>query len=191
MLQTGNRQNNSGPRILVGRLVLAGGVGLTILALSGCYSPNRDLVGANAGMSAPPAVAEGEGEGDDAVDTATLREILTETGSTIQRGDEISISVYQDERLDGTYRIDNDGGFQWHYVGQVKTTGLTTNDLRRKLTDVAGIYLTEPSVIVNYISQRPRSIRVLGQARAQGHFALTRNMRLVDAIAAAGGIQDP
>lgn len=188
MRPLGNQQNNSTPRTWFGPLAYAGTVGMMFVVLVGCYNPSKNLRPANEGMIAPAGETTRSGGEAEAVDPAILREIITETGSTIQVGDEISVNVYQDEKLAGTYRIDNDGGFQWHYVGRVKTTGLTTNDLRRKLSDVAAKYLIEPSVIVNYVAQQPRSIRVLGETRTQGHFALKRKMRLIDAIAAAGGI---
>jgi len=145
---------------------------VTAMLVGGCHNPNGDLQPITVGLSTDPNV---------------MSTIANAGPTTIQPGDEIVVSVLQDERLSGTYRIDNDGGFQWHYVGRVKTDSLTTNDLRRKLADVASTYINEPSVTVNYVSQQPPTIRVLGQANTQGLIALKRGWRLMDAIAAVGG----
>ena len=155
--------------------------------ITGCHNPDKSLVGAKEGMQATN-MNTAANSSDDNVDPALIREIVTETGSTIEPGDEIDIAVLQDERLNGLYKIDNDGGFQWHYVGRVKTDSLTTSDLRRKLTDVVSKFINEPSITINYKTQEPRTIRVLGETKEQGHFALKHNMRLIDGITEAGGL---
>ncbi len=161
----------------------------TVFSLNACHNPDKGLNGAQKGMQTvatnPPVT-----DSDDNVDPALIREIVTETGSTIEPGDEIDISVLQDEKLNGLYKIDNDGGFQWHYIGRVKTDSLTTNDLRRKLTEVVSKFINEPSVTINYKTQQPRTIRVIGETKQQGHFPLTHNMRLIDGITEAGGLTD-
>jgi len=168
------------------RAALCVGALLLAVALPGCYFPDRNLQSAREGVL-------GETEPlpeDDGVDEATRAEIARESGSTIRPGDQIRIDVLQDDELNGTYRIDNDGGFQWHYVGRVKTESLTTSDLRKKLIDVADEYINDPSITVNYTSQQPRSVRVLGYVRDPGPVPLDSEMRIVDALAAAGDLHE-
>jgi len=184
----GNERLESSSKIFAAIGVIFLGALLSTMMLGGCHNPNKNLKGAKEGMQAAPVAEANTEVNDDAIDPAVLREIVTETGSTIQAGDEIDVAVLQDEKLNGSYRIDNDGGFQWHYIGRVKTDSLTTNDLRRKLTDVVSEFLNNPSVTVNYKSQQPRTIRVLGEAKSQGHIQLKQNMRLIDGIAEAGGL---
>jgi len=160
---------------------------ITLTILTGCHNPDKGLKGADEGMKATQTETSNSDDTDN-VDPALIREIVTDTGSTMMPGDEIDVAVLQDERLDGTYKIDNDGGFQWHYVGRVKTDSLTTNDLRRKLTDVVSKFINDPSITINYKTQQPRTIRVLGETKQQGHFPLTNNMRLIDGITEAGGL---
>ena len=148
--------------------------------ISGCNHPADTLT----------PISEGVAKGTSDVDGGVLSDIVNAGPTTIQPGDEIAISVLQDERLNGTYRIDNDGGFQWYYVGRVKTDSLTPSDLRRKLTDAVSKFLNEPAVTVNWVSQEPPTIRILGESETQGLLSLKRGWRLMDAIAAAGGPTD-
>ncbi len=160
-------------------------IGLATMSLAiGCNHPNTSLKPVSTGVLGASTSEEGD------IDPAILAEIKREPGSTIQPGDELAISVYQDPRLDGTYRIDNDGGFQFHYAGRVKTDSLTTNDVRKNLIEVTKDFLKDPSVTVNYLSQQPRHFRILGEVKNQGRSPLSRNMRLIDGIAAAGGLNE-
>ncbi len=163
-------------------------LGLTLLvfaiqfAMVGCNNPNKDLASAEM-MSANPNTTNADGQaGELPLPPPIVMPYVLEDG------DEVIINVLQDERLNGTYRLDSDGGFQWHYAGRVRARGLTTNDIRRKLAGVLEEYIVDPSVTVNLTAQRGRYVNVLGFVKSAGRIAVRRDMRIVDALTEAGGL---
>lgn len=102
-------------------------------------------------------------------------------------GDEVAIDLLADDRLNRTIRVDYDGGFQFPYVGRVQAEGLTTTDLQRKLSGVLAEYYTEPNLTVNLVSEEQQYFTMVGEARAPGRYPIQPNMRIIDAVALAGG----
>lgn len=107
---------------------------------------------------------------------------------TLVPGDEIAVNVLGQPELSFTTRLDADGAIQYPYLNYIKLEGLTTNDVRRKI--VAGLkeFYVDPIVTVNMVSQEQQFVRVVGEVTRQGRFAISRDMRITDAIAEAGGL---
>lgn len=151
-----------------------------IMLLTGCNHPNKDLKTAHVGVlgNDPDAAAD---------DIAPIIRAPLRLPYILAPGDEISINVLEDERLTQDIRLDSDGGFQFYYVGRIKAEGLTTLDLKKKLTTSLAEFYVEPHVAVNLKSEEQQFVNVIGLPLKPGRIRLTRGMRILDAIAEAGG----
>jgi len=149
------------------------------LTMAGCYNVASDVQPIQAGEF--PAAAQATPVEPGSANFDRLPYALTP-------GDEVAIDLLDDERLDRVIRVDFDGGFQFPYAGRVQAEGLTTLDLQRKLTSVLAEFYTEPNLTVNLVSDEQQYFTVLGEARSPGRYPIDSNMRLTDAIAAAGGL---
>lgn len=169
-------------RIGLGRGMVAALIILTASLLpAGCKTPNKNL--GQASDLARSGVDDGAGEADSAV----LQVIPETLPYTLAPGDSLAIRVLEDEMLLSDVKIDMDGGFDFMYTGRVQAEGLTTTDVRRKLTRALSELYVDPHVTVNLTSQQQQFVRVLGSAMRPGRIPLRRDMRVMDAIAEAGG----
>lgn len=106
-------------------------------------------------------------------------------------GDVIRIDVLDEKELTKqNVRIDNDGSFEYPYLGRISARGKSRRDLadavRKGLID--GGYLINPIVTVDVETPRPRFIKVIGEVRAASKYPLTPGMTLLEGLIAAGGI---
>jgi len=106
-------------------------------------------------------------------------------------GDVIRIDVLDEKDLTRqNVRIDNDGSFEYPYLGRVTARGKTRRDLadavRKGLID--GGYVINPIVTVDVETPRPRFIKVIGEVRAASKYPLTPGMTLLEGLIAAGGV---
>lgn len=105
-------------------------------------------------------------------------------------GDELNIRLIggEEDLRDLTFRVNADGGFQYPYLGPVRAEGLTTDDLRKKITQQLEPYFVDPNIVVNLTSREQLFVNVLGEVRSPGAVQLDPRMRITDAIARAGDI---
>jgi polysaccharide export outer membrane protein len=118
----------------------------------------------------------------------------------LKAGDTISISVFQDSKLDRQTLIGPTGMISFPLAGQIKAAGLTPpeleNLLKSKLRDK---YTSDLDITVSLISQaetpeaskdeeKPRFF-ITGEVKTPGSFLLTKKkMTVVQGIALAGGL---
>jgi len=87
--------------------------------------------------------------------------------------------------------VQSDGRVNVPPLGRVPAAGLTVqafeNSLTRRLSEV----LVEPSAIVDIADRRSSRVPLLGKVAAPGNYSINQtNMRLLDIVAAAGGLAD-
>jgi polysaccharide export outer membrane protein len=102
--------------------------------------------------------------------------------------DVVSITVFGEpdaSRLNAT--IDNDGTIDMPFIGRVKVAGQTARavekDVRERLT---GKYLLNPSVSVEVVRYRSKTISVQGYVHAPGEYPLEGNVSITTALSKAG-----
>jgi polysaccharide export outer membrane protein len=107
-------------------------------------------------------------------------------------GDEISLRIkgqpepYSMEKVKIT-----PGGTIYHVLlGEVSLAGLTVNEAKERLTDDLNEYLKNPEVSVQLIEAVSAKIAVLGDVKRPDVYVMVRPMRVLDAIALAGGVAD-
>lgn len=113
---------------------------------------------------------------------------VTMTGPyTLGRNDVVQIDVQGQPDFSGTYVINYDGTIQYGFVGDVKSDGLTKEELAAKLTEELKKYVREPSVMVSIVSFNSKAIYILGEVSSPGKYALRGDtIPIRDALIASG-----
>ena len=116
-------------------------------------------------------------------------------GQTLNVGDTISISVYQDPKLDRQLVIGPSGSISFPLAGRIKAEGLTPEALEKALkAKLRDKYTMSPDVTVALVTPakpddelRPKFF-VTGQVSRPGPYVLTEGTNVVQAIAMSGGL---
>lgn len=107
--------------------------------------------------------------------------------SSLQAGDQISITVLGDEDLSGAYELDPRGFITMPLVGQVQAAGLSPQDLQAEIsTRLSEGYIVDPKVSVELASLRP--FYILGEVKNPGSYPALADLDVFKAIATAGGL---
>lgn len=115
---------------------------------------------------------------------------LPETTRTAYRlgpEDQLRITVFNDPRLTGEFRISDSGTLALPLVGTVSAAGLTTDELEQAIEREMkrrGLF-RDPDVAAQVDQYRP--IFVLGMVERGGQFAYQPGMTVLTAVAVAGG----
>jgi polysaccharide export outer membrane protein len=101
--------------------------------------------------------------------------------------DELRVTVFNDPRLTGEFRVSDAGTLALPLVGSVPAAGLTTSEVERAVErEMAGKGLfRDPNVAAQVTKYRP--IFVLGMAERPGQYLYQPGMTVLTAVAVAGG----
>jgi polysaccharide biosynthesis/export protein len=113
----------------------------------------------------------------------------------LQPGDTISISVYQDSRLDRQLVVGPSGAISFPMAGQIRAAGMTPqaleNELRNRLKDkfAGALDITVTLVAASKPDDdlKPR-IFVTGEVNRPGPYVMRQRTTLMQAIALSGGL---
>lgn len=115
-------------------------------------------------------------------------------------GDVVSVSVFGQDNLDKTARIDDDGDISFPLIERVTIGGLTTTEAAREIADqlARGNFVRNPQVSVFLQERRTTerdSVTILGQVRRPGRFAVDpltgeSAQTVIGLLALAGGLAD-
>lgn len=101
-------------------------------------------------------------------------------------GDKVKVTVFGEDDLSGSFDIDNTGSLAMPLIGGVTAGGLTPHELGEKITRLlARGYLVHPRVNVEVMTFRP--FFILGEVNKPGSYAYSPDMRIISAVALAGG----
>src|SRR6185312_498661 len=114
---------------------------------------------------------------------------------TLQPGDTISVSVYQDPKLDRQIVIGPTGSISFPLAGRIQAQGLTPVALEKALkSKLKDKYTTNPDITVALVAssktedeQKPRFF-VTGEVSKPGPYLLTQGTSVMQAIAISGGL---
>jgi polysaccharide biosynthesis/export protein len=101
--------------------------------------------------------------------------------------DQLRITVWKNAELDVTVPVRSDGKISVPLLDDVQAEGLTPEELKEVITRSLSEYISSPQVTVIVSAMNSRTISVLGAVARNGAVPVAKDMRVSDAIAAAGG----
>ncbi len=101
--------------------------------------------------------------------------------------DLLKIVVWRNPELSVEVPVRRDGKISVPLVDDVQAEGLTPQELKEVLTEALAEYVTAPDVTVIVQQTNSHTVTVVGGVARSGQIALTRQMRVLEAIATMGG----
>jgi polysaccharide biosynthesis/export protein len=110
----------------------------------------------------------------------------------ISPGDQLSIYVWGDERLQRDITVLPDGTFAFPLAGTVMAAGHTPNEIEDMLSKMLAPQYKGVAQQVTVSVKAPTGMQysVIGKVRAPGNFTPTRYVNVINALAQAGGPTD-
>ena len=106
-------------------------------------------------------------------------------------GDSIRINVFQNPELSTETRVSESGAITFPLIGEVTVGGKTIHEAEQKIAQAlsGGGFVQQPQVNIVLQQVRGNQVAVFGMVNKPGRYPLeTFKMRLVDALAMAGGV---
>ena len=103
-------------------------------------------------------------------------------------GDVLKVSVWKNPELDTTAPVRPDGHISLPLLGDVRAVGLRPVELQQALNQAFERYLTAPGTAVIVAEIHSRKVFVTGEVEEPGAYDLQPRMRLLQALAMAGGL---
>ena len=125
-----------------------------------------------------------------AQDAAPVAEAGTEANYRLSANDLIYIKVFQEDDINSTLRVAEDGTIIFPLIGSVKVGGKTVDAATRTIHDLLDArFLVNPQVTLTVLGYANRHITVLGQVQKPGDYNLRDqgSVSLLQAVGMAGG----
>jgi protein involved in polysaccharide export with SLBB domain len=102
-------------------------------------------------------------------------------------GDKIRVIVLQDSEFSGDYEVNATGAISVRVLGPIQVVGMTLLELEEMLRERyrQGGYLVTPRLSVELVATRP--FYIVGEVTRPGQFPYVNCLRVIQAIAIAGG----
>ncbi len=102
-------------------------------------------------------------------------------------GDALTIRIYDQDQMSGTYHVDDSGYIDMPLLGLMKGGGGSTDGLATRITAAlqAKQLILHPSVAVEVSTYRP--FYILGEVNSPGQYPYRPGMTVLTAISIAGG----
>jgi polysaccharide export outer membrane protein len=112
--------------------------------------------------------------------------IADEPRYTLDAGDKITIVVFGQKDLSGNFALSSTGTVSMPLIGEVGAQGLTLRQLEAAIVSkLKPDFLKNPQVSVEVTNYRP--FYIIGEVKNPGTYPYVSGMRVVNAIAIAGG----
>ena len=101
-------------------------------------------------------------------------------------GDHIRVTVFGHDDLSGQFQVGANGRTSLPLIGEVKASGLTAQEMEKEIVNrLQPDYLKNPQVSVEVLNYRP--FYILGEVNQPGSYPYVNGMRVINAVALAGG----
>ncbi|HCE43551.1 MAG TPA: hypothetical protein DET40_08385 [Lentisphaeria bacterium] len=111
---------------------------------------------------------------------------------TLYTGDLLEISVLEEPEMTRDVSVLPDGTITYLLVGEIKAKGKTIKDVRLELEKALTEYFVKPrvSIIIKKVHEEALDafVSMMGALKNPGKFKLSKDERLTDAVADAGGL---
>jgi polysaccharide export outer membrane protein len=122
-------------------------------------------------------------------DLPPIGQAATTADYRLDSGDQLRITVFNQDQLTGLYSVDPAGDISMPLIGQVPARGLTPGDLEKSLVKRLSQdqnILVNPSINVQIQTYRP--FYILGEVKTRGQYSWAHESTVLSAVAVAGGI---
>ena len=103
-------------------------------------------------------------------------------------GDLLEVRVFDQPQLSGEARIASDGTLALPFLGRLSVSGATAYELERRLQAAYARLLRDPVVSLRVLEVNSRHVTVSGSVPRPGVYAYSGQLRLLEALAMAGGL---
>jgi polysaccharide export outer membrane protein len=106
----------------------------------------------------------------------------------IGRQDQLKITVFEDDTLNGSFRVDADGMIQMNLINRIMAAGMTLRAFQERLrTALAdGQFIKNPTVRVEIEQYKSQYVTVMGEVRTPQKVSMMGTKSLLEAITDAG-----
>jgi len=104
--------------------------------------------------------------------------------------DVLAVNVWKEPDVSRMVPVRSDGRISLPLIGEVQAAGKTPKELEGEIAKGLRDYISEPEVTVIVQETKSRRFSILGQVQRPGSYTLNGDMRVLDAIAIAGGFRD-
>lgn len=108
----------------------------------------------------------------------------------IGHGDKLGISVYRNSDMDSSPQVDTLGNISVPLLGDMKVSGLTTYQLRDRITEGLTKYITNPQVTITVSTYQSQKVTVMGEVSSPGIFQLEQPQPISILITKCGGFTE-
>ena len=105
----------------------------------------------------------------------------------IEAGDVLEIVILGEEELSRTLMVMHNGTISFPLIGEIRVSGLTTEETAGLLSEKLKTYFTHPVISVILKSPTTPHVSVFGEVLRPGSVEYQRGLRVTDYIALAGG----
>ncbi len=105
-------------------------------------------------------------------------------------GDTVTVRVYEQEGLSGSFKVRSDGRVAVPLAGEFVLAGKHPSEVARDLETRLKAFVVQPHVTVNVEESRPITVSTLGEVTTKGVLTLEPPARLIQALAQSGGLTD-
>lgn len=102
--------------------------------------------------------------------------------------DGIMVHVWKEPTISGPLVIRPDGRISLPLVGDLPAAGMTPMALASEIADGLKKFINDPSVTVTVTAVNSRKVFFIGEVMHSGSIPLTRDLTMLQAISAAGGL---
>lgn len=100
-------------------------------------------------------------------------------------GDQLRITVFNEQDLTGQYVVGSQGTIAYPLVGEVRAAGMTVGEFTMSLQERLTEFLRTPNVSVEVANYRP--FFILGEVQRPGTYPYSASLTVLNAVATAGG----
>jgi polysaccharide biosynthesis/export protein len=104
--------------------------------------------------------------------------------------DHLSVVFWREADLSGDVIVRPDGMISLPLVNDVQAAGLTPEQLRNRITEIAEKYMDDPNTTVIVRQINSRKVFIAGQVEKPGSYPLTGPMTILQLVSTAGGLKE-
>jgi polysaccharide biosynthesis/export protein len=125
-----------------------------------------------------------------AVRAAAAAGIVPPSDYVIGAEDVLSVLFWREKDMSVDVNVRPDGKITLPLINDIDASGLTTDQLRQKVTAAADQFIEDPSVTIIVKAINSRKVFITGQIAKSGSYPLTAPTTVVQLISMAGGVQE-